>query len=111
MRKKTVFYNSNSFTYSFSCNKYTYGFYLLIFCFFFTGGCWLPNQVTEQSPLEVYQQNLNDFVPRINNDNNEPNQSLDILKPVENPKLPQVEFAIDPNTGQKSASLSIGDRQ
>ncbi len=78
-----------------------------VFLFF---GC-IPENLHRNDSLSSYQKKLTKYEIRQGIDSSDPNLSLDIIKPVSSNEtaLPKINITIDPNTGQKTAALSLDD--
>jgi outer membrane protein len=70
-------------------------------------GC-VSEKVDVNRPLVIYQENLVNHEPREGLTYKDPNQSLELLKPVaSNEALPKLEITTDPNTGEKVVNLTL----
>jgi outer membrane protein len=79
-----------------------------IFVFLFSFGC-ISEKVNQDESLFRYQENLTHKEQRQNIDYEEPNNILDILKPVTSREdnLPELNFTTDSNTGEIIVNLTI----
>lgn len=81
----------------------------VLYVFLFSG-C-ISENFHENDSLSSYQKKLTNYETRQGIDSSDPNLSLDIIKPVNSNEtaLPKIDITVDPNTGQKSAALSLDD--
>ena len=93
----------------------TISLWLEIFCFiaflfvlFIIQGC-ISEKVNENKPLALYQKDLTNHEVRRGLMYEDPNQSLELLRPVASKvsSLPKLEITTDPNTGEKVVNLTI----
>ncbi len=79
----------------------------LICIIFLIQGCVSEN-VDVNRPIVIYQENLVNHGLRDGLTYKDPNQSLELLKPVpSNEALPELEITTDPNTGEKIVNLTL----
>ncbi|MBN2589248.1 MAG: TolC family protein [Sedimentisphaerales bacterium] len=84
----------------------------LISCFLyvslFFSGC-VPEKNNKKDSLVIYQEKLTNYKTRQGIDSEDPNQPLAILRPAASNEitLPEINIAIDPNTGKKVVELTL----
>ena len=83
-------------------------FITLLLIFIIMQGC-VSEKVNENKPLALYQKSLTNHEARKGLVYENPNQSLELLKPVASQasSLPKLEIKTDPNTGEKIVNLTI----
>jgi len=83
-------------------------FLFSVFCVILLGGC-VSDETEGEDFLVCYQQTLADQGPQKRADSQDPCDPLGLLRPiapVERP-IPEIQIVSDPNTGRKTASLTI----
>jgi outer membrane protein len=87
------------------------GFHVICVLYVFLFSGCISENIHENDSLSSYQKKLTNYETRQGIDSGDPNLSLDIIKPVSSNEaaLPKIDITIDPNTGQKTAALSLDD--
>ena len=105
MRNKQ--YKNKISNFKFYIRPETSRFAALICIIFLIQGCVTEN-VDVNRPLVIYQENMVKHELREGLTYKNPNQSLELLKPVaSNEALPKIEITKDPNTGEKIVNLTL----